>query len=139
MHRESHEEKPLIARVVMILLLSLLASAALLGNGFVLAIVGRFKSLRTVHNILIANLAVVDLLSAAINVPIYMISYVSGTSWLRGKILAIISSSLYRLFLMLNLVSMLAMMINMYLAISFGLRYLAWKTKKKALICVIFI
>ena len=70
MHRESHEEKPLIARVVMILLLTLLASAALLGNGFVLAIIGRFKSLRTVHNILIANLAVVDLLSAAINVPI---------------------------------------------------------------------
>ena len=139
MHGETHEEKPLIVKVVMILLLSLLASAALLSNGFVLAVIGRFKSLRTVPNILLANLAVVDLLSAAINVPIYMISYVWEASWFRGKILAIISSSLNRLFLMLNLVSMLAMMINMYLAISFGLRYLAWKTKKKTLICVIFI
>ena len=139
MHGETHEEKPLIVRVVMILLVSLLASAALLSNGFVLTVIGRFKSLRTVPNILLANLAVVDLLSAAINVPIYMISYVWEASWFRGKILAIISSSLNRLFLMLNLVSMLAMMINMYLAISFGLRYLAWKTKKKALICAFFI
>lgn len=40
---------------------------------------------------------------------------------------------------MLNLVSMLTMLTNIYLAISFGLRCVAWQTKKKALILVILI
>ncbi|KAL9971118.1 hypothetical protein ACROYT_G023605 [Oculina patagonica] len=40
---------------------------------------------------------------------------------------------------MLNLASMLAMMTNTYLAISFDLKYLAWKTNKKALVCAFLI
>ena len=34
---------------------------------------------------------------------------------------------------------MLALMANMYLAIAFDLKYLTWKTNKKAVICVLFI
>ncbi|KAL9964056.1 hypothetical protein ACROYT_G027632 [Oculina patagonica] len=49
------------------------------------------------------------------------------------------ASMLHRLFTIANLASMLAMMTNMYLAISFGLRYLGWKTNKKALVCNVLI
>ena len=113
-------------------------SACVLGNGFVLAAIARFKSLRTVPNILIANLAVVDLLHAAVNLPFHMISN-SEASWYRGQTLAIVTAFLSRLFAILNLASMLSMMTNLFLAIAFDFKYLAWKTKKKAVICVVLV
>ncbi|KAL9971121.1 hypothetical protein ACROYT_G023608 [Oculina patagonica] len=131
--------KPFFTKVVMSVLTATLASAAVLGNGVVIAVIARFKSLRTVPNILVANLALVDLFNAVINMPPHVIYVVLEASWSRGKTLAIITSSLNRLFLMLNLASMLAMMTNMYLAISFDLKYLAWKTNKKALVCAFLI
>ena len=108
--------------------------ASLLGNSFILAVVARFKKLRTVPNILVANLALVDLLNSIINMLLAMISILE-LNWFRGKTLAILANFSQRIFTVLNLVSMLVMMANVYLAIAFNLRYLAWKTKKRALIC----
>ena len=112
--------------------------ASLLGNSFILAVVARFKKLRTVPNILVANLALVDLLNSIINMPLAMISILE-VNWFRGKTLAILANFSQRIFTVLNLVSMLVMMANVYLAITFDLRYLAWKTKKKTLICCFLI
>ena len=117
---------------------AVLMSASVLGNGFVLASIARFKSFRTVPNILVANLAVVDLLHVAVNLPFHMISN-SEASWYRGQTLAIVTAFLNRVFATLNLASMLAMMANVFLAIAFDFKYLAWKTKKKAIICVLLI
>ena len=117
---------------------AVLMSASVLGNGFVLASIARFKSLRTVPNILVANLAVVDLLHVAVNLPFHMISN-SEASWYRGQTLAIATAFLNRVFVILNLASMLAMMANVFLAIAFDFKYLACKTKKKAIICVILL
>ena len=122
----------------MSVLTSILASSSVLGNGFVIAIIARFKSLQTVPNILIANLALVDLLNSAINIPIYIIYTVLEASWFRGKTLAIATAFLNRVFIFLNLASMLVVMGNMYLAISFDLRYFTWKTNTKSLVCVFF-
>ena len=131
--------KPFLTKLVMSVLTVILSSAAVLGNGLVVAVIARFKSLRTVPNILVANLALVDLYNAVINIPPYMIYTVIEASWFRGKALAIMTSISDRLFLILNLASMLAMMTNVYLAISFDLKYLGWKTNKKALVCVFLI
>ena len=131
--------KPLFTKVAMSLLTSILASSSVLGNGFVIVIIARVKSFQTVPNILIANLALVDLLNSAINIPIYIIYGVLEASWFRGKTLAIATAFLNRVFIFLNLASMLAVMGNLYLAISFDLRYFTWKTNTKALVCVFFI
>ena len=131
-----YPEKPLVTKVIMSVLTSILTSACVLGNGFLLAIIARFKLLQTVPNILIANLALVDLLNAVINFPMYLMFSVLEADWFRGKTLGIITSISDRVFGMLNLLSMLALLTNMYLAISFGLKNLTWKTKKNALICV---
>ena len=117
----------------------LLTLASVLGNGFVLAVIARFKSLRTVPNILIANLALVDLFNAVINMPSYMIYAVLEADWFRGKTLGIMSSIFNRVFLFLNLASMLVMMVNTFLAISFDMKYLVWKSNTKALVCAIII
>lgn len=123
----------------MSVLTTILTSASVLGNGFVLAVITRFKSLRTVPNILIANLALVDIFNAVINMPSYMIYTVLEAGWFRGKTLGIMTSIFNRVFMVLNLASMLAMTINTFLAISFDMKYLAWKSNTKALVCAILI
>ena len=120
-------------------LTGLLSSAVVLGNGSVLAVITRFKSLRTVQNILIANLSLVDFLNAVINMPLYLISSVWETSWFKGKTLAVVTTFLNRLFIVLNLASMLALMANMYFAIAFDLKYITWKSSKKAVLCTLLI
>ena len=90
-----------------------------------MAVIARFKSLRTVPNILIANLSLVDLLNAAINMPFHLISVVWKTTFLSW------------LFIVLNLASMLALMVSMYSAITFGLQYITWATSEKALLCAL--
>ena len=134
-----HPAKPFLTKAAMSVLTILLTLASVLGNGFVLAVIARFKSLRTVPNILIANLALVDLFNAVINMPSYMIYAVLEADWFRGKTLGIMSSIFNRVFLFLNLASMLVMMVNTFLAISFDMKYLVWKSNTKALVCAILI
>ena len=100
-------ERPLSATVSMAVLLLSLAVFSVISTGFVLGIVARFKKLRNYANILIANLALVDLLNALINMPMYLLYGVLEVNWFKGKTLAIISAFLYGLFLLLNITSML--------------------------------
>ncbi|EDO37421.1 predicted protein [Nematostella vectensis] len=46
--------------------------ATLLGNGSILLLLQRFKSLRTVPNILIANLALIDIFNVVVTLPLWM-------------------------------------------------------------------
>jgi len=78
-----HPAKPFSTKIVMTALTGLLSSVVVLGNGSVLAVIIRFKSLRTVPNILIANISLVDFLNAVINTPLYLISSVWETSWFK--------------------------------------------------------
>ena len=102
-----------------------------------MAIFVRFKNLRNFPNILFVNLAVVDFLNAVINIPLYLFSFVWETSWMRGKTLAVISSSLHLEFVLLNMVSMFAIMLDRFLALRFSLKYYTWKTTSKAYAAVV--
>ena len=123
--------------ILMLVLLSLVAIFAVLGNGFVLGIIARFQKLRTFANILIANLALVDFSNALINGPLYLLWGVLKVKWFTGKTLAIISLFLLRLFMLLNVVSMLVLLGNAFLAIALNLKYFTWKTNEKALAIVL--
>jgi len=130
-----YQPKPVFTKVLMSVLTVALASGAVFGNGSIQAVIARFQSFRTVPNILIANLAFVDLLNAAINMPIHMLYTILEVSWFKGQSLAIVTCFFNRLFIILNLASMLALMANMYFAIAFKLTYFAWKSNKKAVVC----
>jgi len=129
--------KPFSTNIVMTALTGLQSSVAMLGNGSVVAVIARFKSLQTVPNIFIANLSLVDLLNAAINIPLHLISLVWETSSFKGKTLAIVTTFLSWLFIDLNLTLMLILMANMYSAITFDLKYITWATSEKALLCAL--
>ena len=117
-----------------LVILSLLTIFAVLGNWFVLGILARFKKLRTFANILIANLALVDFSNALINGPIYLLWSVLKVKWFTGKTLSIFAS---RFFFLLNVVSMLVLLGNAFLAIALNLKYFTWKTNEKALAIVL--
>ena len=120
-----------------LVILSLLTIFAVLGNGFVLGIIARFKKLRTFANILIANLALVDFSKALFNGPIYLLWGVLKVKWFTGKTLAIMSIFASRFFFLLNVVSMLVLLGNVFLAIALNLKYFTLKTKEKALAIVL--
>ncbi|KAL9960957.1 hypothetical protein ACROYT_G034466 [Oculina patagonica] len=122
----------------MVACISTLSIFSVLGNGLVIGIIARFKKLRTFPNILIANLALVDLLNALINMPIYLLYAVLEVSWFKGKTLAILSFCFHRLSQLLNMVSMLVLLVNVLLALAFDLRYFTWKTNERAMAIVVF-
>ena len=130
-------EDSLFITIFVLTFMSFLALFAIFGNGVVLGIIVRFKNLRTFPNILIANLAWADFFNAFINIPMYLLYAVLKVNWFTGKTLAIISLSLLSLFTFVNVVSMLVLLVNMFLAITFDLKYFTWKTKKKAIIIVL--
>ena len=80
--------KPFMTKLFMSLLTVSLALGVRFGNGLILAVIARFKSFRTVPNILAANIAVVDMLNPVINTPIYMISSLLEAGWFTGQGLA---------------------------------------------------
>ena len=130
-------EDSLFMTIFVLVFMSFLALFAILGNGLVLGITARFKNLRTFPNILIANLALADFFNAFINTPVYLLYAVLKVKWFTGKTLAIISLSLLSLFTFVNVVSMLVLLVNMFLAITFDVKYFTWKTNKKAIIMVL--
>ena len=123
--------------ISVLVFMSFLALFAILGNGVVLGIIARFKNRRIFPNILIANLALADFFNAFINTPMYLLYAVLKANWFTGKTLTIISLSSFSLFTFVNVVSMLVLLVNMFLAITFDLKYFTWKTKKKAIIIVL--
>ena len=123
--------------ILMVVLLPLLSVFAILGNSIILGIVARFKKFRTFPNILIANLALIDSLNALVNIPMYLLSGVLEVKWFKGSHLAIVSLFLFFLFMILNLVSMLVLLVNVFLAIKLNMRYFTWKTNEKALAIVL--
>ena len=128
-----------VSQVVMSFLSAMLTLVSTIGNGSFIAIFNRFKNLRNFPNILFASLAVVDFANALINVPLFVLYFVMKPSWLKGKTLAIISSSLHLDFTLLNIVSMFALMVDRFLALYLVLKYLTWKTTKRAYFAVLLI
>ena len=106
---------------------------ALAGNGSVLAILTRFKRLRTFPNILLANLALVNLLCPLINMPIFLSEDVLEADQFEDKNSSpLVISSMQFGFIILNLASTVTLMLDRFLAVYIELRYHTWKTRKKA-------
>ena len=107
------------------------------GNATVAALLMRFKKLRTIPNILIANMALVDLLNSIINMPIFVSHFMLKVhSFMRPKADAFTIGFLYALFYQLNLFSMIVMAADRYGAIVHGMKYMLWKTRKKAYVAI---
>ena len=123
--------------ISMVALLTSLAIFSVVGNGLVIAILARFKNLRTFPNIPLANVSLGNFLNALINVPLFLLYGAVQLSSFKGKKLEIVVLYFSRLFTLLNLASMLVLLVNVFLAVTFDLRYFTWKTNEKAIAIVL--
>ena len=128
-------EKAIFAKIFLSAITVIEALAGVFCNASILLLIARFKSFQTVSNLLLANLAVVDMLNAAINMPIHLVYTLLEPHLFRGTGFAVLITFLQRVFALLNLASMLVLLANIYFGISFNLRYHVWKSNKKAALC----
>ncbi|EDO48607.1 predicted protein [Nematostella vectensis] len=109
-----------------------------LGNGSILVMIKRFNTLRTTPNILIANLAFIDLMNVVINLPLVAVLVtLQFQRYVKGRFSSAMVASLQSAFVLLNLFDMTLMMIDRYFVIQWGMRYKVWSTVDKALWAVL--
>ena len=122
--------KPAVAAVQTSLFLLLMFSGVL-GNGSICFFIFRFKPLRTIPNILLTNLATVDLLNIIINVPLSISSLVYDIKAFKTKNVALCTFLVTVLFVHLNLASMLLLVVDRYFSLVHPMRYMVWKSRSK--------
>ena len=123
--------------VIQFVLVLIVIIVSVVGNTAIGALLIRFKKLRTVPNLLIANLALVDLLNALVNMPLYILYDVLPMhSSMSGKAITFTVSTLHTLFLLLGLFMTAVIAADRYGAMVYGLKYMTWKTPQKACIAV---
>ena len=112
-----------------------------LGNGTICFLMIRFKALRTMPNILLTNLAIIDLLNIIINAPFLILSEVYHLEALYTKTAAWWTSMLSILFVLLNLSTIFFLILDRSLALAHCFKYRLWRTRRKVLcaICAMWI
>lgn len=128
---EDGEEKFTPTAIVQFVLLAIIFLMAVTGNGLVCFVVYHFKHLRTIPNILIVNLSLIDLINSLVNMPLFAGFYVFKGDVFRGKWISYVFTSLHNYMLYLNVLTLTVLMADRYGAIKFKQRYHAWKTKAK--------
>ena len=123
--------------VLQIVLVLLVFVVSVGGNAAIGALLMRFKKLRTVPNLLIANMAMIDLLNAVINMPLYILYDVLRVlGFKRGKAIAFTVGTPHVLFSNLSFFTIVVIASDRYGAIVYGLKYMIWKTRQKAYIAI---
>ena len=125
------EEKFTPAAIIQFVLLAIIFVIAVTGNGLVCFVVYHFKQLRTVPNILIVNLSLIDLINSLVNMPLFAGFYVFKGDVFKGKLISYVLTSLHNYILYLNVLTLIVLMADRYGAIKFKQRYHAWKTTSK--------
>ena len=115
----------------------LLMLLAIAGNGLVIFLFIRHKTLRKVPNYLIVDLSVVDFFNSVVNTPFAICYVVLNYSIFRNRTFAWTVSLLHSLIALLSLTTMTLQMTDRYLAVCWPVLYKAKKSEKKLLVVVV--
>ncbi|KAL9969560.1 hypothetical protein ACROYT_G021788 [Oculina patagonica] len=121
------------------IMIAVVMIGSIIGNSIICLLLIRFKTLRTVPNILIANLAVIDIINALTNMPLMIMWYICKVPYLKGRPISWFIVSWYVLFMYLTVINLTVLTMDRYGAIVHGIRYHSWKTNNKAKVAVVFV
>ena len=85
-----------------IFMITVVMVGSIIGNSIICLLLVRFKTLRTVPNILVVNLSVVDILNAVTNMPLMILWYICKVPYLKGRRTSWLIVSWYVLFMYLT-------------------------------------
>ena len=124
---------------IRIVLITAVIIGSIVGNAIICLLLIRFKTLRTVPNLLVANLAFIDILNAMTNMPLMIMWYICEMTFLKfkGRFISWFIVSWCVFFMYLTVFNLTVLTINRYGALVHGFRYHSWKTMHKAKISVV--
>ena len=128
-----------VEKISHILMITVVMIGSVIGNSIICLLLVRFKTLRTVPNVLIANLAVIDILNALTNMPLMIMWYICKVPYLKGQPTSWFIVTWYVLFMYLTVFNLTVLTMDRYGAIVHGIHYHSWKTINKAKVAVLFV
>lgn len=122
---------------IQIVMITVVMIGSIVGNAIICLLLIRFKTLRTVPNFLVANLAFIDILNAMTNMPLMIMWYICKMPFLKGRFISWFIVSWYVFFMYLTVFNLTVLTMDRYGAVVHGFRYHSWKTMRKAKISVV--
>ena len=114
-----------------------LLGASLIGNGLICLLVLRFKALRTVPNIFLANIAFIDIATTIAVLPTFIAYFLFQDENFSNRTASWVITFFNIFFYYWSLTTMFIMVVDRYLAIAHTMRYNAWKSTKKAIFAIV--
>lgn len=124
--------------VIQSVFLALMMIVAAVANSFVCRFILAHRSLRTITNSFIFNLAATDFLLSVLCMPFALVSAIMGI-WVFGKVMCVLTGFVLSVLCIASILTLVLVAVDRYLAICRPLKYCAIVTHKKCVIMLVYI
>lgn len=124
--------------VIQSVFLALIMMIAAIANSFVCRCILAHRSLRTITNSFIFNLAATDFLLSVLCMPFALVSAITGM-WVFGKIMCVLTGLLLSVLCIASILTLVLVAIDRYLAICRPLKYCTLVTHRKSVVMLAYI
>lgn len=118
--------------------LALIMIVATVANSFICRCILAHRSLRTITNSFIFNLAATDFLLAVLCMPFALVSSITN-KWVFGKVMCVLTGFLLSVLCIASILTLVLVAVDRYLAICRPLKYCALVTQRKSVIVLVYI
>ena len=134
----SFDTRPVVEVVLQAFVMGIIILCAVVGNMLILLAIYFDKTLQTITNAFVVNLACADLALSVIGMPFTMASSITY-HWIFGKAWCNVNGMANSLFCITSILTLAAVSVDRYIAILFPLRYPSWMTRTTAIVTILYI